>query len=317
MVAESAPTPNAPENTVSVGEDGWLFLKKGTNNVASFYGDRVDPNNSVTEAWANLLGDRNRKIAAMGAKYVHIAAPDKLTVYGDKIGFEERSLGPMGRLVRFATMSRLEIPLIDPTGTFEQQKTTSTLLYWKTDTHWTPWGCLSVYRMLCNYFGVTPKDDLMDRQFREGDTVFDLGSRFSPPIRERARFYNFLRDAERVEENALVRYKEEKSLQNAVGLHVGSRVVFRNVSPGAIQARVVVFGDSFAEYRPSLLTGMLAESFCETHFAWSASVDFGYVERIRPDIVITELAERFMPNLPVDGVDLDKDAEARVKAHAG
>lgn len=316
MAAASASTPNTAEDTVSIGEDGWLFLKKGTNNVASFYRDQADPNNLVSDSWAKLLQDRHRRIASTGARYVHIAPPDKLTVYGDKIGFEGRSLGPLGRLARFSEARGLDIPLINLAPIFDEKKS-DTLLYWKTDTHWTPWGCLSAYETLCLSLGVEPNDDLMARDYREGDAVFDLGSRFSPPIRERARFYNFLKDAERVEENALVRYKEANSLQNAVGLHVGSRVVFRNVSPEAIPARVVLFGDSFSEYRPSLLTGMLAETFQETHFAWSASVDYGYIERIRPDIVITELAERFMPILPRDGVDVDRDADTRMNAHSG
>ena len=68
--------------------------------------------------------------------------------------------------------------------------------------------------------------------------------------------------------------------------------------------------NSFSEYRPHLLTGLLAETFRTVLFVWSTSIDYGLVERFRPDVVITEMAERFIKNLPernipVDGFDLD------------
>ena len=49
---------------------------------------------------------------------------------------------------------------------------------------------------------------------------------------------------------------------------------------------------------------MLAESFSEVHFVWSASLDWSYIERVRPDILLFELAERFLARLPKDDFDV-------------
>ncbi len=67
---------------------------------------------------------------------------------------------------------------------------------------------------------------------------------------------------------------------------------------------------------------MLAETFRCVHFVWSAAIDWALVARLRPDIVLTESAERFMTRLPDDdGFDLGRcqdEAAARILAeHPG
>ena len=124
-----------------------------------------------------------------------------------------------------------------------------------------------------------------------------------------------LKTAIRINVNDLVRYKEEQNAENQVGLHIGSAVVFRNDSPTADPRRLVLFGDSFSEYRPHMLTGLLAETFAEVHFVWSSQVDWGYVERVAPHILITELAERFMTYVPNDeGFDLQAYVSEKLAA---
>ena len=73
----------------------------------------------------------------------------------------------------------------------------------------------------------------------------------------------------------------------------------------------MLFGDSYAHFTPIMLTIMLAETFREVHFVWSASIDWGYVERARPDLVIVEIAERFMLRVPDDTFDLEAHAAER------
>ena len=77
----------------------------------------------------------------------------------------------------------------------------------------------------------------------------------------------------------------------------------------------MIFGDSFSEYRPLLLTGMLAETFAETHFLWAPQMDWSYVDQVKPDILITELAERFMTYVPTGDLDVDKLGAEKVATH--
>ena len=52
---------------------------------------------------------------------------------------------------------------------------------------------------------------------------------------------------------------------------------------------------------------MLSETFRNVHFVWSTGLDWDLIERIRPNIVITEIAERFMSTLPKDDLNVSLD----------
>lgn len=96
------------------------------------------------------------------------------------------------------------------------------------------------------------------------------------------------------------------------GFHLGSNVVFQNENT-LNKKKVVVFGDSFSEYRPQYITGALAETFSEVHFVWTTSIDYDYVKREKPDIVITEIVERFMPKVPDDSFCLEDHVKNQIR----
>jgi alginate O-acetyltransferase complex protein AlgJ len=291
---------------VHVGKDGWLFLVGGTNNVLEYYvePDRFSAN--LVSKWLTLLQSRNARAADIGARYIHLIAPEKLTVYpehydGDLPYFDSC---PSLRLVSAARAAQVDNLVVDVVSFMNELKPRYPL-YWKTDTHWTFYGCFGAYQMLCSQLGVPQNTKLLQGKRNSGRIVLDLGAKFDPPIREEFSTVDFKATSRCISTNALVNYKKKKNAENDGGLHVGSNVVFVNNGPDAIDKRVVLFGDSFSEYRPHLLTGMLAETFREFHFVWSISIDWSYVERVQPDILITQSAERFMGNVPDDKFDLD------------
>ena len=104
--------------------------------------------------------------------------------------------------------------------------------------------------------------------------------------------------------------EEHEARGRAEDLHIGAHVVYRNARPGIDPRRLVLFGDSYAHFTPIMLTGLLAESFAEVHFVWSANLDWAYVERVRPDILLFELAERFLARLPRDDFDVGSGRRA-------
>jgi alginate O-acetyltransferase complex protein AlgJ len=120
-----------------------------------------------------------------------------------------------------------------------------------------------------------------------------------------------LRDAERVYASPIIARLEAQG--EGAAMRRGARVIYRNASPDADPRRLVLFGDSYANFvteaASGVLTPMLAETFREFHFVWSSSVDWAYVERVRPDILVTEISERFMARVPVDGLAVDGGAE--------
>ena len=130
----------------------------------------------------------------------------------------------------------------------------------------------------------------------------DLGLKTDPQVHETFKFYDFTRDSTRHYANAVAEYLD--AVAHDAVMHVGSHVAFTNASPTAAQKKILIFGDSYASQRTDALTAMLAESAREVEFVWSSNLDWRFIERSKPDILIYEMVERFMTVLPKDNLSL-------------
>jgi len=303
---------------VAIGREGWLFLTGGTNEALRYFDEPDFFAEAQREGWRALLSNRHERAKALGIRYCHLAAPEKLGVYPE---FFPRELpyfecAPSLAIAKLAAEDdgALHDCFVDVHPFLSARKRLGDLLYFKTDTHWTFEGAFAAYEALCERLDATPNQSLLSIPQSSGMLFLDLGSKLSPPVEELFSSRNALVRGRRTFANALVLYKEQNALEGEGGLHIGSNVEFEN-EHAADPRTVVLFGDSFAEYRTHLLTGMLAETFARTHFIWSAQVDWGYVERVRPDVLVTEFAERFMNYVPEDDFDVTAFAEERVGAH--
>lgn len=296
---------------VHVGKDGWLFLVSGSNSVIDLYQKSSSFTPKLAKNWVSLLQSRQTKLAGRGIKYLFLPAPEKLTVlhkhYDGKISNIHGS--PIHTMVNDHAK---QVPcLINVLPAYEKQADTLKS-YWKTDTHWSFWGCFVAYQQLCARMGIASRPELLKAPFDEGEVLFDLGAKLPDPVREKARFYKLIQSAERVYANPMVRFKENNQLVNEASLHVGSHVVYKNNSDKVAKLKVVLFGDSFSEYRPHLLTGMLAETVSELHFIWNTQLDYEYIDLINPDVVINEQAERFMVQVPEDNLCIQTFCNSRL-----
>jgi len=291
---------------VHVGKEGWLYLVGGSNHVLDNYVKPETFSPYHVGAWIELLTRRLEQAQALGARYLHVIAPEKLSVYPEFFDGELPYLAqaPALRFPEDCRAAGIEAAVVDALPNLLRHKP-AFKLYWQTDTHWTPYGCFCAYEAICDQLGIRADRALLDEVRPGNEILLDLGSKLEPPRREGFAMMGPLKRARRVAVNPIVAYKERHDLTNDPGLHRGSNVVFVNNDPSAHPARIVLFGDSFAEYRPHLLMGMLAETVRELHFIWSLGIDWTYVRRFEPDIVITEATERFMNVVPADDFDLD------------
>ncbi|WP_091972672.1 alginate O-acetyltransferase AlgX-related protein [Methylobacterium gossipiicola] len=285
---------------VHVGQEGWLFLIGGSNGVLAQY--RATPARWWRlRAWAKLIEARAARARGLGIRYVHTLVPEKLSVYDhrtDDLGFEA-GRSPARRLAR----RLLDNPaFVDLVGPMRAARDGPVPLYYRTDTHWNYDGCLLAYRILLRACGAVPPADLFDRPRFETTRVRDLGDKLADQPTETASHGIIDRDARRHYASPLVEAYEAAG--RAPDLHVGAHVVYRNDSPGADPRTVVLFGDSYAHFAPIMLTGLLAETFREVHFVWSSSLDWTYIESVRPDLLLFEMAERFLTRVPDDRFDI-------------
>ncbi len=300
---------------VHIGKNGWLFLVGGSNDPIEFYKKPELISNGLVSGWSNILGKRASYFKKKGIQYVHLFVPNKLTVFpeyynGDLNCYRNSPLlNLLHRLNKHANQDVVDY-ILNPIHYYNKVKG-DVKLYWKTDTHWTFFGAYSAYQLICSKLGLNFDPELLGYEKARIRMAMDLGGKLEPPVKEDVFFSSMNRKSKRVYANEIVLYKEKHGLENEMGLHVGSNVVFKNQS-ALNKKKVVLFGTSFSEYRPCLLTGILAETFSEVHFVWSTNLDWSYIKKIQPDIVLTEIVERFIPEVPSDNFNLKEYAGRKI-----
>jgi hypothetical protein len=295
---------------IHIGFDGWLFLAKDSNNVLSQYKEPFYNKKSFDD-WKKLLISRKCKLRDSGIKYFHIIAPEKITIYSEKSKFDNFDFlnSASDSFDRYSEKEIREL-LIIPNNYF--RNIGKKIYYHKTDTHWNFNGAIIVYNLLMNKLGYKGKEDFTSRIGPKVKNILDLGGKINPPIEEVIQYYKSTKHIVRIFKNELVSFKEKNKLENSGKLHVGSYVKYRN-KKCLYDRKVMIFGDSFSEYRLHLLTGLLAETFYEVSFVWSSNIDYNLIDISKPDFVISELAERFMcNNIPKDNMDLNLLANNKI-----
>ncbi|MCJ2036969.1 alginate O-acetyltransferase AlgX-related protein [Methylobacterium sp. J-068] len=288
------------QDFVHVGRDGWLFLIGGTNGVLEQY-RATFARWRLLRGWRKLLETRAARAQALGIRYLHVIVPEKLSVYDHltkDLDYNPRR-SPARALARRLINNPAFVDLLAP---LRAARDGPVPLYYRTDTHWNYDGCLLAYRVLMRACGAVPPADLDRRERYESTSARDLGSKLPDPPIETATHAVIDLNARRVYASPLVEAYEAAG--RAVDLHVGAHVRFRNESDGADPRTVVLFGDSYAHFAPIMLSGLIAETFREVHFIWSSSIDWDYVAAVKPDLLLFEIAERFLVRLPDDTFDI-------------
>jgi len=288
---------------VHQGLDRWLFLTGGSNFVTTLYQrDGGHLPDAALQRWRDTIADRKARCDALGVRYAHLVVPEKLTVYGHKQAepLVDPDLAPTLRLMPLFDGDPADYGYVDLVAPMRSYRDEADL-YWRTDTHWTPVGCLLAYESLCDALGLARNDELVSRPYVDAKRPMDLGSKLDPPVWENIREVTWLKDASRVDQNAVVRLLETHEYGGEI--HVGCHARF--VNPKAQNAcKLMLFGDSFCGVSPYLFTALMAETVSELEFVWSANVDWGLVKRAKPDILVTEIAERYMALPPNDRFNL-------------
>ena len=319
MTIEDEPPQRRTVADVHIGRDDWLFLTGGSNRVLDQFGVQGFPRASLWK-WRTLLSERVRRCARLGAVYAHAVAPEKLTIYHDAthdLPFDPKR-APALRLRRWLTGSRAARAWVDLVAPLRAARHDAPL-YLRTDSHWTFEGCEIAYRAICAKLRVAPRDDIRARRVDTPEIyIGDLGSKLDPFRSQTLRSCRFETAAVRHSANGLIHHHE--ALGRIGDAHIGAHAVFRNADPKADPRRIVVFGDSYAHHAPnspvSTLTPFLADTFREVHFLWSTSIDWSYLDTVRPDFVLGEIAERFMIEIPIRGFRIDLLADLALERKA-
>lgn len=253
---------------VIVGRDGWLFLDEGSNDSASYLTGARPVERAVQDSWHRVIADRNDRLPAV----VHLICPEKLAVFPEL--HDRGPFDPDRLAVRLARLPRVLYP-VDELAAGAEQGLRS---YIRTDSHFTDLGAAIAVRLVLKAFG---QDVDLHEDYRLRLINGDLGIKFTP-----------------------CRSSETLVLPNLPGMSVSDNGltnrgrILHILSPRAPLGRLLIFGDSFSGLA---LARVFARAFSEVVFLNNLSADDGLIARLAPDLVVFEMAERFLRTAPADG----------------
>ena len=272
--------PNVKFSTAA-GEDGWLYVWNMDGIEVKATGELLY-NEVELEAVGRAVELRAAWCRDRGISYIHMIAPDKTSVYPQH--FPDKRVQSKERMIHqcraeWNRKSR-RINFVDTLPMLEEwSKSYDT--YFKTDSHWNYKAALAIFNEVANRligrfpdFRPFKPEDVATRSVTR---VFELGALLDPPVKETAEIMT------------------PKT--------VSSKVVFDSPSArGKIQVfetgnaelpRCIVFRDSFT----SFFLPFLCERCSRIVVINSKNFWYQLVESEKPDIVIMEMAERYLhPN---------------------
>ncbi|WP_152045879.1 hypothetical protein [Aureimonas psammosilenae] len=280
-----------------VGRDGYLFVYRGSNDLKSQYEqDPADPIvGEKAAAWVASFEARRGALATRDIGYLQIIVPEKSSVLPELypvplrhpttiLADVEARIGESPELAKHYLDCRRGL----------RDGPERTGFFMKVDTHMSVSGTKAVFEMILGKLGhpESIEIDLSSRMLRVGDLggAYPGASMWEFVALPKPRHFADL-------EAGLVEVEGYRPPNNA---HLGSRFIWRNDS-AKLPLRVVAFANSFFERGTTAigLSWWAARWFREFHFLWSPEIDFDYVDRVKPDWVICQTIERFLPVPPV------------------
>jgi hypothetical protein len=318
-----------PSTMVVVGNDKWLFYA-GEKTMEDLRG-RDLLSDAELAAWLQAVEGRRAWWREHGADYVFVIAPNKSTVYPEKLPEflqRQRRPGKLDQLLDYFTAHAIAAPFIDLRAPLRASKSSSNSLYWPTDSHWSAEGLMISCNAIMNgleRMGVRhrPRDETSwvrgERVSREGDCIGLLTMQGRWPI-------------EPITQLRITAPPDARSATTPVA----SLPVWKSVSPWAQPlaferdsgvGRAVMFCDSFFRVgglasdtpaqSPLILNFQRFVSiwpWLGTHNMATYDVVAAVAQMERPTIVIEQWTERYLRTPPPDHPEFQRARQAAIAA---
>ena len=283
----------SPVSSVLLGTDGWLF-EQSEKSMEDYRGlDPFTPGELLR--WGKILSVRKQWLNKQGIQYLFVVAPNKHTIYPEYLPHYLSASSKWTRMDQLSGYLRAEsdIDLIDLRGSLMKAKP-SGILYYKTDSHWNSMGGFLAYENIVNHMtkwfpGEKVLDDSLLAIVKDSNSGGDLA--------EMLGIGNVFRDYE-------YPYKYVRTPQAQKTIFDYSPNSFRTISTRACLSAVICRDSFFSAVEP-----FLSEHFNQAYYLWKLGSHSNYdhrvlkniISRIKPQLVIEEISERFLKQVP----DLD------------
>lgn len=275
---------NRIEGDVLITEQGIAFLIGGNHSVLKFATGEIAPSIESIELFNRNISQRGAFLSGLKLPYTHIIFPDKQSVLSGNFPYQ-----PVHRLgdAYLASMTpSARDYVIYPADNLMLEKND---VFLPLDTHMTDHGSLAVLRIMLQTIGIDAPHTLnhiATRITKNQIWAGDLGNKLSPTLLQ----HGVILDSD----------WPIKKLQSPGGFNDGMVDIL--FSPEAeYKLTVLLFGDSFFRMMLSQLSAVFSRVICLR----TRHLHPEMVTLIKPDVVFTGNAERYLSN-----VVSDRDAHA-------
>jgi hypothetical protein len=285
--------------SVLIGRDGWLFYR-GDQIIEQ---DRGLENFSETDlsVYVSALDARRRWLERSGARMVMMVAPDKSTIYPEYMVPEMPQVAPTRLDQLAAAIAGTGVIFLDLRPVLRAAKSSGPI-YYKTDSHWTSLGAyVAANELLRVLHPIFPELDSFPPGAWSFEFAFSAGGDLMPA-------FDYPWDAhERVPIPVRnfpdrIRYRGSEPMPAIPKILGWSHDLDGSIAVTALTERpkLLVIGDSYSV----ALLPFLQQAFSQVAFIAesrdSTFEEYRFVERYRPDIVLFEKVERYLPNIPTN-----------------
>lgn len=279
---------DSTSDNLTIGKDGWLFLGNIKDSYEKFgdpFGD-VRRKNLYTETelsqFAENISSFNSWLNDQGIQYVFIIAPNKHTIYSDKLPpYIEPSNADTAtdQLINHLS-ENTKVEIIDLREPLIKERTNHDV-YFKTDTHWNHYGAnIAQYNILDRISTLLPgkvtpqKYDMKFKKDRSGDLATMLGVSLDADKNPQPIFPNNCR---------ITKEPEAFSGRDPHSWFCEGQSL-----------KALIYRDSFF----TALEPYFIRNFAKSTYIWETATYDSVVKYIRtdkPDIIIEEWVERKLP----------------------
>lgn len=264
---------------VLLGSDGWMFY---TNEGNLDYYQRVKPlsETQTVKINANLM-EIQKRMEANGIKFLLVIAPNKETIYPEYLPTGiPRAENPTWADQIVVSMEGTPVHILDLRPVLQNARPVAPV-YFKTDTHWNPVGARAAYDAILT--SLKPGFPILQpHPLSDFDQVTETSSG------DLAELIHLKGDV--TESFTALHARFEKPSKGLKNPPTGQMIT---VMPDQALPKAVIFRDSFFNG----LQPFTSEHFSRVVYVSDFKVDFNLIKEERPDIVILEVAERYLDRL--------------------
>ena len=279
----------SPSEKLLVGRDGWFFF--GDDSAIAQARGVAHFDDAELDRWVDVVAARHAWLAERDIAFLLVLVPNKHRLYAEHLPRALRPVHPRSQLDQLALRLEAEgLPVLDLRPVLEAASRRERV-YHKTDTHWNAVGAYEAYRAILRALeggrpSLAPLEPVAVRRYERTQPGLGLPRIVGLSTAYPEHSIELAVARPRAAPTPTRRARIEERLRRQLPFQIGTG------DPGEPEA--LVFHDSFAE----ALVPYLAESFSRVSFVWESDLIPSVVEAARPDVVIHEIAERFLAREP-------------------